>query len=518
MINKSRKKSCRSFALLLLLILIVSLFGTIPAFAAGESSADDHAVLDLSIHELDGKRVAIMTGSPQDEAVRQCVKDVELLYFNSNTDCLMALREKKADFYVNNTIQFPFVRQEYPEFSYINEAVIVYQNGAIFSKNDRCKALRDEFNAFLAEITESGRLDELKEYWLNPRDWETLDIPDSGEKGTVHMCTCTAMKPFAFVYNNHYAGFDIAVVAEFCRDCGYGLDIKDADFSGMISGIATGKFDVAAGQIAWTEERAKSAYYSELYVEQTMVPFVRTADYVEGLDSGDEDVSFWDSVQNSFRRTFIDEDRWQIVLEGLGVTLLITVFGFVLANLFGALFCAMTLSDNRVLRVIADIYSRIMQGTPIVVILMILYYIIFGNSDLSGVVISIFGFGLSTGAYLAQIFSGSIQSIDRGQTEAALTLGLTKFRAFTGIVLPQAIRAMLPGYFSQLIALMKGTSIVGYIAVQDLTKAGDIIRSSTYEAFFPLIASAVIYFIISSLLLSLLKAIQKKLSPRRSVM
>lgn len=165
----------------------------------------------------------------------------------------------------------------------------------------------------------------------------------------------------------------------------------------------------------------------------------------------------------------------------------------------------MTLSGKKWLKILAEIYSRIMQGTPIIAILMILYYIIFGNSNISGTIVAIIGFGITSGAYLAQTFSGSISGIDKGQTEAALALGMTKRKAFMGIVMPQAIRRMLPGYFSQLISLIKGTSIVGYIAVVDLTKASDIIRSATFEAFFPILTSALIYFLISNLLLSVIR-------------
>ena len=144
----------------------------------------------------------------------------------------------------------------------------------------------------------------------------------------------------------------------------------------------------------------------------------------------------------------------------------------------------------------------------------ILYYIIFGKSDISNILVAIMGFGLVFGAYMAQLFEGGIGGVDKGQWEAALATGLTKNQTFCGIILPQAVRTMLPGYFSNLISLMKGTAVVGYIAVNDLTKVGDIIRSNTYEAIVPLITIAVIYFAIACLLLSLMKMLRKKLAPK----
>ena len=142
-------------------------------------------------------------------------------------------------------------------------------------------------------------------------------------------------------------------------------------------------------------------------------------------------------------------------------------------------------------------------------------YVIFGSSEISGVVVSMIAFGLTSGANLAQIFVGAINGVERQQTEAALALGFTKPRAFMGIVFPQAARIALSGYFTELIGLLKGTSIVGYIAVSDLTKAGDIIRSSTFDAMFPLLAVTMIYFLVAFIILSILKRCKKCLAPKR---
>lgn len=476
---------------------------------------EDYSVLSIPFDKLNGKKAGVMTGTPQDTIVSNNVENAEIQYYNNYTDLAIALQEGKIDFYVNNTIQYPFVKKEYPDFSYLDGEMASFNNGAIFPKSEQGKMLRDEFNDYLAQIKNSGKLDELKEYWLKPNEWEKIDIPETGEKGTLKMATCTSLKPFSFVLDNGYAGFDVALVAEFCRDCGYALRVDNMDFAGVLSGITAEKYDLAACQIAWTEERDKSVLFSELYVSQVIVPYVRTADYVKDYKQDDEQLTLFQSLARSFRRTFVEEQRWKIILGGIVTTLIISVFGFALANVLGAVFCTMSLSGKKGLKILADIYSRIMQGTPIIAILMILFYIVFGNSNISGIIVAIIGFGITSGAYLAQTFSGAIRGVDKGQTEAALALGMTEWEAFSGIVLPQAIRRMLPGYFSQLISLIKSTSIVGYIAVVDLTKASDIVRSATFEAFFPILTSALIYFLISNLLLSLMKMIQKKLAPKR---
>ena len=463
---------------------------------------------------LEGKTAGVLTGTPQGDIIQNNIKNVELQQFNVFTDMALALQQNKIDFYINSTVSYRISQASYPDFAYIDDPLVSLNISSIFPKTEKGQALCEEFNAYIEKIKADGTLKNLQDYWLYPNNWQNVDIPREGARGTIKLATCTSNKPYAMMLNNEYAGFDIAIIAGFCTDSGYGLTIDDTDFAGMLSGVTSGKYDIAASQISWTAERAEQVLYGETYYTQELVAIVRAADYGLKADTADGG-SFLARVARSFERTFITEGRYKLILKGLLITLIITAGGFLLANLMGMLLCAMAMSRHAVLRVIADIYSRIMQGTPMVVILMLFYYIIFGSVDLSGTVVAIIAFGLNAGAYLAIVFRGAIEGIDIGQTEAALALGFTKGQAFRGVVLPQAIRGMLPGYFSQLISVMKGTAIVGYIAVSDLTKAGDIIRSATFEAFMPLIAVAVIYFVIACILLSVMKALQKKLSPRR---
>ena len=481
------------------------------AVAAVPAAAQDEDVLsDLTLDDLEGKTAGVMTGTPQDQMVTDNVKDAKLLYFNNFSDLILALESGKVDFFVNSTIAFRLMHETYPELQYVDQVVRTFDVGTIFPKTENGEKLCSELNEYIAEITETGVLEDLKNYWLYVREWESFDIPTSGENGILKLATTTTNKPFSMMVNGQFAGFEIAILAGFAEEYGYGLSIEDVDMAGALSGLATEKYDMAAGQISWTQERAEKVLYSDFYVTQDIVPIVKAS-----ASGGTAEETFFGKIAGSFKRTFIDESRWKMILSGLGITMLITVCGFILANGLGVLFCMLAMSRKKGLRLIADIYSRLTQGMPIVVILMILYYIIFGKTDISGTVIAIVGFGITSGAYLAQLFQGGISGVDKGQMEAALAMGFTKARAFNGIVLPQAIRTMLPGYFSQLINLLKGTAIVGYIAVADITKVGDIIRSTTYEAFFPLICVAVIYFAIACILLSILKKIQKSLAPKR---
>ena len=160
--------------------------------------------------------------------------------------------------------------------------------------------------------------------------------------------------------------------------------------------------------------------------------------------------------------------------------------------------------------------SRIVAGTPVVVILMILFYVIFGKfRDMSGIVVAIIGFTLTFGAFVYDHMTVSVSSVDGGQIEAAYALGYTKNKTFFRIVFPQAMNIFLPSYCGQAVELIKATAVVGYIAVNDLTKMGDIIRSNTYEAFFPLIATAIIYFVLTWILSLLLGLAKLQFEPKR---
>ena len=507
---------------LLCMILLAMLCFSIPVCAAsGDGAASEKDTLDL----LAGKTAGVMTGTPQDAIILAKIPDAKIQYFNSITDVMLALQKGKIDFAALPTVSYYSLVQEYPELGYLDESLAEYDVGTIFARTDRSGALRRELNAYIAELEKNGELEKKQDYWLYPHDWAEVDIPETGENGVLTMATASTMKPFSFRLNGKHAGYDIDIIAGFCREYGYGLEIEDVDFAGILSGIVTGKYDLAAGQISWTEERGKSVDFSDFYYTQKIVPLVDPEDFdtpalvtadtgTGGTDgSGSSGSGIGSAIGSSIQRTLIDEDRWESVLQGLMVTLIITIAGFALANLLGALFCAMAMSGVRVLKGIADVYSRLMQGLPVVVILMILYYIIFGKSDISNVLVAIIGFGAVFGAYMAQLFEGGIGGVDRGQREAALASGLTRCQTFCGIVLPQAIRTMLPGYFSNLISLMKGTAVVGYIAVNDLTKVGDIIRSNTYEAIVPLLTIAMIYFTIACILLTLMNLIRRRLMP-----
>ena len=254
-----------------------------------------------------------------------------------------------------------------------------------------------------------------------------------------------------------------------------------------------------------TPERLESIRFSTtiLSVENTIL--------VKNTDN----VALMSGFKSSFLKTFVRESRWRLIVNGIGITILISILSALFGTVLGFGICALRMSRNSLINAVSLAYIRIMQGTPMVVLLMIMFYIVFAGSSISGIWVAVIGFGMNFGAYVSEMIRTGILAVDKGQMEAALALGYTKPHAFMKIVLPQAARHFLPVYQGEFISMVKMTSVVGYIAIQDLTKASDIIRSRTFEAFFPLITTAVIYFIIAWLLTRVLTMLQNRLDPRR---
>ena len=217
------------------------------------------------------------------------------------------------------------------------------------------------------------------------------------------------------------------------------------------------------------------------------------------------------SITESFTNNLIAEDRYRMILDGLQVTLIITLCAALLGTLLGGLVCWMRMNRRPWLQQVAKVYIELMRGTPVLVLLMLMYYVVMAPLDATGIVVAIVTFAMNTAAYICEMLRTTIQGIDRGQTEAGLALGFTPRQTFFKIVLPQVVRAVMPVYQGEVVSLLKGTSIVGYIAVADMTRASDLIRSRTFDAFFPLIVTAIIYFLMAWLIgLMLQSLVQRK--------
>ena len=227
--------------------------------------------------------------------------------------------------------------------------------------------------------------------------------------------------------------------------------------------------------------------------------------------------NLWEELSSEFVSTFIEEQRYLLFLNGLKTTLIVAfaaaamgvVLGFIIAYI-------RTTHDQtghlRILNGLCKLYLTVIRGTPTMIQLLIMYFIVFGSVNVGKVPVAILAFGINSGAYVAEIFRSGIMSLPPGQMEAARSLGLNYTQATWKIILPQAVKNVLPALGNEVIVLLKETSISGYIALQDLTKAGDIVRSRTYSTFFPYISVALIYLVMVLFLEKLLNHMEGRLA------
>ena len=219
---------------------------------------------------------------------------------------------------------------------------------------------------------------------------------------------------------------------------------------------------------------------------------------------------WFEGLRRQFVLNFIVDDRWRLLWNGLGVTLRITFFALLIGLTIGVIVAIVRSTHDknisgmrrgplrimlRLMNLICRLYLTVIRGTPIVVQLMIFFFIIL-VSVRSGVIIGILTFGINSGAYIAEIFRSGIMAIDNGQFEAGRSLGFNYLQTMRYIIVPQAFKNTLPTLVNEFIVLLKETAVVGYVAVQDITKAGDIIRGRTFSPFLPLIAVAIVYLIL----------------------
>lgn len=487
------------------------LFAALLALAGCGGSKNDAPQSITELSQLSGCDIGIQTGSAFGEMADEYIDDAHKKYYESFADMAIAVAQGKISAFLVDEPLARILCSEQKGIRYLSGYISSDSYAFAFSKTERGAALRDSFNGFLSEIRADGSLKEIEDKWFGTDELsKTVSYPEAGgASGTLRFITNSGSAPFSYIKDEKLVGYDVDILCRFCQKYGYSLEILDADFAAIIPALVTEKADLSACCITVTEERAQSVYFSDADYEGGVVVVVADD------SAAAEQTGLFESLRNSFYKNFVKENRWKMLLSGLGITVLISVCSGAFGAVLGFGICMLRRSPNRILRGIAAVYIRVIQGTPILVFLMILYYVIFGKSSLSPIIVAIIAFSVNFSAYVSEMMRTGIESVDKGQNEAALALGYTKRQSFFKIVFPQAARHFLPVIKGEFVSMVKMTSIVGYITIQDLTKASDIIRSRTYEAFFPLIVTAVIYFLISWLLTIALGRMEIRLDPRK---
>ena len=498
--------------IIVLILCLVMAFQAV-AFADGETQEQEMIPKNgiTTIDELHGKRLGVQTGTLYEQAIGWPKEETDKFeQYKMPNDMLLALESNKLDAYLIEEVGFYAQRYEHPELMRLKEKAGESQFAVIVGNNEKQDVLFAQMEEFIAEGKANGWLDGLYDYWVrnwNPNTCKIETIPETtGENGEVIIAIEGGYEPFSYESNGQFEGYDVEFMMNFCAKYGYTWNFQAMEFDAIAVGAIAGKYDFGMN-IVVDEERAEDSVLTDWYYVCDLV-FVVEGEY-------ESDMGFFENMAYSFEKTFIRDNRWRLFAEGMGRTLLITVMSIILGTALGFAAYMACRHGNKVANGITGVINWLIEGIPTVVFLMILSFVIFGKTQLSGTLISIIGFSFIFGCGMYGMLKVGFGAIHKGQFEAATALGYSDTQSFFKILLPQAAQHFLPIYKSNVVSLIKETSVVGYIAVMDLTKMGDLVRSRTYLAFFALIAVAVLYFVMEAVLVAIVNRVQLRIDPKR---
>lgn len=472
-----------------------------------------------SMQDLADKRIGIFTGTVHDAFLTEHYPNAEVFRYDGLADMMLSLKTGKIDAAMFDRVAAGLILKHNPDLALLTDDVYTMPLGIGFNKKN--PSLRREFNRFLAEIRQNGTYDTIFRRWFI-EDAEKADMPpfiNPVSDKTLVAGVSVEDLPYAVYMDGQYVGFDIEMIERFAEWGHYNLEFVILKFPSLIPALVSGKVDLISDGIAISEERAKQIDFSDPYADFRTAVLVASKN-LAGLQEKEEGLphqkrSLFRSLADSFYSNILLERRYRLILDGLKVTIIISVFAALLGTILGGLICSMRMAKRKILSSAASGFITLIRGTPVLVLLMIIFYVIFASVNINPVLVAVIAFGINFAAYVSEMFRTSIESIDKGQREAGIASGFTRVQTFIHIIMPQALRRVLPVYKGEFISLMKMTSIVGYIAVQDLTKASDIIRSRTFDAFFPLIMAAIVYLILAWLLTWALGRVEISVDPKR---
>ena len=483
--------------------------------ASGTAAAADTGGLRTIADAATGT-IGAMLGSAHEAWVRKTYPNAKLLLYNGTPDVLLAVQEGKVEAALFDEVPLLAIMRQNPAFGTLGDALFTFDVGAGFAKSSA--PLRAQFDAHLATLQANGTYADMKRRWIETGATELPTIDAPRPNGVLTVGVNDGNLPFAGTINGRMSGFDIELVERFAASLGKTLTLSNMEFGSLVAAVSSGKVDLIISSIYITPERQQRIDFSVPYFRMDTRAFglkTKIAAYHTERTATAAAPSWIAGIGASIQSNLIQEKRYLLLLDGLQTTILIALLSSLFGTLLGALVCYGRMSPNRLLSRVAMGYIAVLRGTPVLVLLMLVFYVVFASVNISPVLVAVLAFGMNFAAYTAEIFRSGIEGIDRGQTEAGLAMGFSKAATFLYIVLPQTVQRILPVYKGEFISMVKMTSIVGYIAVQDLTKASDIIRSRTFDAFFPLVLVAILYFLIAWILTRALDALERRTDPRQ---
>lgn len=441
-------------------------------------------------------------------AARKHFPDAQYVYLDFLSDLVQNLKQNKIDAFVLGKVYADNLIREGVDITYFKDNLGDVPVSFMFTKSEKGQKLRDQMNEFITKLEQSGEIEELKKKWFNGTEEQRTFTKSqlTGENGTLSAATDALSPPFVYLKNNEVTGYEVEILDKFCAAYGYNYDVKIEVFETMLADVNLGKIDIGVDAIEFLPEREENMLFSKpTHINECVL--------IINSDSAESE-SFIDSVKNRLTATLINENRWKMIADGIKITILITILASIFGTLLGFAIYMIYREKNKIINKIIEKFIRIMQGLPQMVLLMFFYYVVFGNVDVGGTIVAIIVFAILLSVSTFIMLKSGSESIPKGQMEGALALGFSERKAYLKFILPQVITIFFPTYQKSLVELLLSTAIVGYIAVQDLTKMGDLIRARTFDAFVPLIIVSAIYFLLSWLLMILMEKFLNSINPK----
>ncbi len=452
-----------------------------------------------SVDDLEGAVIAVQIGTTGDIYASDYEGDAagtQVERYTKVTDAMQAVKLGKVDCaIIDEQPAIASVSTE-PSLMILDEEFTLEDYAMVIAKDN--DELLNQVNEAITQLKSEGVIDQIISNYIGDDTKGTCPYvsPDdvTYDNGTLVVATNATFEPYEYYDGSDIVGIDIELIRAVGDKLGMDIEIEDMEFDSIISAVSSHKADIGIAGMTMTEERAKSINFTQSYITSKQVIVVKS-------DTESESSSFIDRIKSNL----LEQDRWQYLAKGLLNTLIIALCAVIIGVIIGFLVAIVRVTYDKtgslpIMNAIAKIYITIVRGTPMMVQLLIIYYVVFKSVNVSKILVAVIAFAINSGAYVAEIMRGGIMSIDDGQMEAGRSLGLNYRQTLNAIILPQAIKNVLPALANEFITLIKETSICGYIGLNDLTRGGDIIRSQTYEAFIPLIAVAIIYLVIVQVL------------------
>ena len=445
-----------------------------------------------SAKDLKGAIIGVQLGTTSDVLATELEKkenSTRVERYTKGADAIQALRQGKIDCVMTDEAPAKAFMRVNPSLRILPGEFDKSSMAICVAKGDE-KLLRT-FNWAIRSLKEDGVIDTIVNRHIVGRQAVAYHSHHVKyiDAEPLRFATNATFEPFEYYQDGNVVGIDIDVAHAIGDKIGRKVEVTDMEFDAIITSVQTGKTDAGIAGITVTEERKKNIDFTDAYTEVRQVVVV---------DGGVESVEKGQSLTDKFKSCFITDGRYRYLLTGLGNTLVITFFAILLSLFLGTLIAIVRATHDRngshcILNLICQFYLTIIRGTPTMVQLLIIYYVVFASANVDKLWVAIIAFGLNSAAYISEVIRSGIMSVDKGQMEAGRSLGLSYSQTMRFVILPQAFKNVLPAIGNELITLLKETSISGYIGLVDLTKGSDIIRSITYDAMMPLGVVAIIY-------------------------